>query len=242
MIDSTPALPKQGPILEDVLLKYANLSKRPLFTLTLSPFFFSHEHISCTLIYSMYFPLKQVKPKHCKAWFIWFTIRLVPKLLCTALTGKCYATLKTNKVFHLLQNRFCKRRNGSYLNFSFSWVQTKLLKIQFPQIWCWHHPPRPPTWLRAATAPAFAAPAHSGTTAELCLMSINTGFSIPAKPPAWGCGTSSAPPSLAEIFCDGYSIHAASVGSSSSHCTAALAFTSQRQPRKNLDSKKPAHT
>lgn len=42
-------------------------------------------------------------------------------------------------------------------------------------------------------------------------MSINTGFSIPAKPPAWGCGTNSVPVSLAEqIFRDGYSIHAAS--------------------------------
>lgn len=58
----------------------------------------------------MYFPLKQVKPEHSKSWFIWFVIRLVPKLLCTALIAKCYATLKTssNKAFHLLQNRFCK--------------------------------------------------------------------------------------------------------------------------------------
>lgn len=58
----------------------------------------------------MYFPLKQVQPKHCKTWFIWFIIRLVPKLLCTALTGKFYATLKTssNKAFHLLQIDFVK--------------------------------------------------------------------------------------------------------------------------------------
>lgn len=51
-------------------------------------------------------------------------------------------------------------------------------------------------------------------------MSINTGFSIPAKPPAWACGTNSVPVSLAEqIFRDGYSIHAVSAST-----TAATGF------------------
>lgn len=163
----------------------------------------------------------------------------MPKLLCTALTGKCYATLKTssNKAFHLLQNRFCKGRNYSYLNFSFSRVQTKLLSSSCLKFGADPEVPAAATLLPSLPARSelpqpllSSAPAHSGTSAELCLMSINTGFSIPAKPSAWGCGTNPVPVSLAEqIFHDGYSMHTVSA-SSSSHNIAVLALTSQNQP------------
>lgn len=50
-------------------------------------------------------------------------------------------------------------------------------------------------------------------------MSINTGFSIPAKPPAWGCGMNYAPVLLLSRFSAmGAFIHTLSADGNSVHC------------------------
>lgn len=65
------------------------------------------------------------------------------------------------------------------------------------------------------------------------LMSINTGFSILAKPPAWGCGMNYAPVLLLSRFSAMSAFSTYCLLMATAHTAWQFAFISQQQLRKN---------
>lgn len=113
---------------------------------------------------------------------------------------------RSNKNFPLLQNWFCWRFLSKLL---FLLDANQATWFQFTQAGRWHlcanryctipcttcsvHLTCPTPELPQYQHSQSSAPVHLWTRANYAACAWKPGFSIPAKPPAWGCGMSHAP-------------------------------------------------